>query len=419
MPEEVEDLQERLQILETLMEVNRGLARELDLDRLLGLTVSEASRVMKADRSSLYVVDWDKNEVWTRVAQGVEEIRMPLGKGIAGRVAETGKTINVPNAYDVPEFDPAWDRKHGYVTRSMLCIPLRGRNGDVIGVFALLNKYDGQFTSNDEDLLAAIGAGVAVSLENALLVDKLRQTNQKLAETYDQLMQSEKLSVLGLLASTVAHDIQNPLAVVMGHAEILAQSFPQNSDVQRSTDAVIRQVDRVSDLVDSIRTYSRKDKDTLIQVDVHSVLEEALILTDRLLVTNGIEVNKEYSSDLPHALANAGRLEQVFMNLIQNAAQAMSDGGQLTLATRLVDRLSRSYIEIEVSDMGGGIHPEREEQIFKAFFTTKSEEEGTGLGLAICHRIIEAHNGSITLQNRPGEGATFLIRIPTDETQEK
>lgn len=414
-------LRTRLNKLETLLDVNRELALELDLDKLLTLIANAASRVMAADRSSVYVIDDKNGELWTRVAQGVGEIRMPIGRGIAGRVATDGHMVNVIDAYQMPDFDRTWDEKHHYVTRTMLCCPLRGRLGTVIGVFAVLNKQTGHFDREDETLLEAMSAGVAVALENALLVEELRSTNRKLSETYDQLMLTEKLSILGLLAGTVAHDIQNPLAVIMGNAEILLAKFPNNEEVAYSGKAIVRQSERINELVDSIQNYSRGNADTYEFVDVHRVLREALMLTERLLNKFGIRFDLHFASDLLPVYGNANRLAQVFMNLIQNAAQAMEKqkGGDLVLTTRTVPGPEGNWVEVLVSDTGGGVPPGHEDEIFKTFFTTKSATTGTGLGLAICQRIIRAHRGELKLENRPGEGATFVVRLATKEFKAK
>ena len=405
----------RLEKLETLLEVNRELALELNLDKLLELIASAASRIMGADRSSVYVVDRKRNELWSRVAQGVDEIRMPLDRGIAGRVATSGELLNVVDAYQIAEFDPVWDQKHGYLTQTMLCSPLRSRLGDVIGVFAVLNKHVGSFDAEDEALLEALGAGVAIALENALLIDELKSTNRKLSEAYDQVLLTEKLSMLGLLAGTLARDIQNPLAVILGNAEILLARFPDEARVVQSSDAIVRQTERVSELVDSIQNYSRGDAEVFGEVDVHRVLREALMLTERLLTQIGVVVVQNYDPELPLAFGNANRLEQVFMNLIQNAAQAMQkrDRRELQIVTQQLDRDDSPWIEVAISDTGGGVPPERETDIFKAFFTTKAEEKGTGLGLAICYRIMRAHGGELELQNSAGVGATFIARIAT------
>jgi len=410
-------LQDRLRKLDLLLDVYRELALELDLDRLLRLVVARATQVMDADRSSLYVVDRERQEVWTKVAQGVGEIRLALGQGIAGKVAATGESVNVADAYTVAEFDASWDRRYGYKTRSLLCIPLLGRNGEVIGVFEALNKCDGHFVQEDEALLVALGAGVAVALENALLVEALRQANRKISEAYDQLLHSEKLSMLGLLAGTVAHDIQNPLGVILGQSEVLMRKRPQDTDVARAATSIIGQVERVSELVSSVQNFSRKGSEEFSPVDVHRVLREALVLTERLLTRSRITLERDYEENLPAVWGNANRLEQVFMNLIQNAAQAMEGGGQLRISSRRLSGgvTSEDRVEIGISDTGGGVTGEDVAHIFDAFFTTKSERKGTGLGLAICRHIVKAHMGDIELSNRPGYGATFLVRLQTSE----
>jgi len=258
-------------------------------------------------------------------------------------------------------------------------------------------------------------------LENALLIDELRVANRKLSETYDQLLMSEKLSMLGLLSGTLAHDIQNPLAVILGNAEILSLKFPDEADVTKGANTIIHQAARITDLVDSIQNYSRGNPDTYAFIDLHQVLRESLILTERLLSTHKIDIQLHYDAKLPRAFGNANRLEQVFMNLIQNAAQAMADqeGSRLEIETRSVDVSGDCWIEVVVSDSGGGIPAEREADIFDAFYTTKADQKGTGLGLAICQRILRAHGGQIELFNLPGEGATFVVRIPTEDRREQ
>ncbi len=411
---EPDGIERRLAKLERLLEVNRELALELDLDRLLELVVERSTEVMDADRGSLYVVDAERGEIWTRVAQGVGEIRLPLGKGVAGRVAQTGESMRAADAYRVPEFDQTWDRKHGYLTRSLLCVPLRGREGHVIGVFEVLNKRQGNFAGEDEDLLVALGAGVAVALENAVLVDELRRANDKVSQAYEQLLQSEKLSMLGLLAGAVAHDIKNPLAVVLSCAELLKLRLPHKAGAMQSATLIAEQVERISTLVDSIQNYARHASHESSEVDLVGVLRESLILTGRLLRKANVEVDWQLAPDLPLVWGNANRLEQVFVNLVQNAAQAMKDGGRLTIGGRPE---GDDWLLVEVSDTGGGVPTEKEDRIFEALFTTKAEGEGTGLGLAICKRIVTEHGGTIELANRQGAGATFRVRLLSTAAQ--
>jgi len=163
-----------------LLEVMCSLAAELDLDALLQIIMEKTSEVMDADRSTLFLVDEGKQQIWSKVAQGwaVKEIRLPLGTGIAGHVAMTGETVNIPDAYADPRFNPDVDRTTGYHTSTILCIPMRDREGKILGVIQVLNKRTGPFTKSDEAMLAAFAAGAAVAVQNALLNEEIRKRMQ-------------------------------------------------------------------------------------------------------------------------------------------------------------------------------------------------------------------------------------------------
>ncbi len=156
-----------------LLDVMRSLSTELEIDRLLTSIVAKTTEVMQADRSSLFLVDQARNELWSKVAEGIElrEVRIPIGVGIAGYVAETGETLNIPDAYEDPRFNQEFDRRTGYRTRSILCMPMRDAEGKTVGVLQVLNKRDGIFTAEDEDLLAAIASQEVVAIDNARLFE--------------------------------------------------------------------------------------------------------------------------------------------------------------------------------------------------------------------------------------------------------
>jgi len=162
----------RVRDLEGLLEVVKALAVEKDLDRLLNLIIKQTTQVCDAERSSLYLYDEETNEIWTKIAQGMSsaEIRLPLGTGIAGSVAQTLQTVNIPDAYADPRFDQAWDQASGFRTRSILCMPMRNHEGKLIGVIQVLNKRDGAFDDDDEELLSAFSTHAAIALDNARLV---------------------------------------------------------------------------------------------------------------------------------------------------------------------------------------------------------------------------------------------------------
>ncbi len=171
--------------LAEVLEVSQALMREHNLAELLQLIAEGTSRVMSADRSSIYLVDPDRDELYTLVAQELEiqEIRMPLGRGISGYVALTGETLNIADAYQDPRFDQGWDRRTGFRTRTVLCRPLLAQTGEIVGVLQVLNKRGGRFTAYDERLLGAFAAQAAVAVENAKLYEENRKQFESFIET--------------------------------------------------------------------------------------------------------------------------------------------------------------------------------------------------------------------------------------------
>lgn len=190
------------QDLKAVMDISRAMGSERNLDRLLGLIVKSVTQVVGADRTSLFLVDRDKQELVTRVSQGAREIRVPLGSGIAGTVAATGTAINIPHAYADARFNRDSDRTTGYITRSILCLPLTNYSGEVVGVIQALNKRGGEpFGAYDEQVLAALCGSAAVAIDNAQLIAKDRE-RQRLENELD-LARTIQLSLLPSEAPTV------------------------------------------------------------------------------------------------------------------------------------------------------------------------------------------------------------------------
>jgi HD-GYP domain-containing protein (c-di-GMP phosphodiesterase class II) len=170
--------------LEVILDVTRRLMAVTDLDALLQAIAEATRELLASDRATIFIVDRDRGELWSRVALGTSEIRIPLGTGIAGTVAETGEVINIPDAYADPRFNPEPDQQSGYQTKSLLTYPMKGQEGRVIGVVQAVNKHGGgAFTSADEETLASLAASAAVAVENAQLVAEQKQLWQTLIET--------------------------------------------------------------------------------------------------------------------------------------------------------------------------------------------------------------------------------------------
>ena len=225
----------------------------------------------------------------------------------------------------------------------------------------------------------------------------------------DQLIQAEKLSSIGLLAAGVAHEVNTPLAVISSQAQILQKQMPADDPQARTVDKIIKQSFRASEIVNSLLKFSRVSGSEYLELDLNRVIRETLSLVEPMLRASSISLNAQFSSSVPPLYGNPGRLQQVFMNLIMNARDAMPRGGELTLATEC----ENSTIYVEVSDNGEGIPADHLSKIFDPFFTTKAKSRGTGLGLAVTYGIIQEHSGKIAVESAPGQGTTFRLEFPT------
>jgi two-component system, NtrC family, sensor kinase len=241
--------------------------------------------------------------------------------------------------------------------------------------------------------------GAIVVLENVTSRVKLEET----------LQQSEKLSSIGLLAAGVAHEVNTPLTGVSSYTQMLLGMIPETDPKHALLQKMQRQTDRASNIVGNLLNFSRTGSAVdSVETDINKLLDDTLQLLEPQLRRSNIEIVKEYASPPPRIFANAGKLQQVFTNLILNARDAMFAGGTITLET-FVDN---EDVCVRVTDTGEGIAAENLSKIFDPFFTTKGVGNGTGLGLAVSYGIVQEHAGSIGVSSQLGDGTTFRLRFP-------
>jgi two-component system NtrC family sensor kinase len=224
----------------------------------------------------------------------------------------------------------------------------------------------------------------------------------------DQLVQTEKLTSLGLLAAGVAHEVNTPLAVISNYIQMLAKQIPADDPRQKTIERIVKQTFRASEIVNNLLNFSRTGGAQAVEVDLNSVLEETLTLVQHPFKTAHITVAKQYAEPLPAILGSTTRLQQVFLNLFMNARDAMPGGGMLEVRTAAFN----GSVEIEVTDTGAGIPPENLHRVFDPFFTTKATGRGTGLGLSVSYGIIKEHAGKVDVRSTPGKGTSFRLEFP-------
>ena len=245
------------------------------------------------------------------------------------------------------------------------------------------------------------------------LEEKVMERTKELRESQDQLIQSGKLSIIGELATGVAHEVRNPLATIRLITQHLEKKCADNYQIEKLK-TIQRNINRIDKIIYGLLNISRPPRSNYAYHNVNKILDRiGLILKN--FPSENIRLIKKYETELPHTWFNSDCLEQVFFNLISNAMRAMKNGGKLYITTSFDS--TRKGIIIKFEDTGAGISEENLKNIFNPFFTTY--QEGTGLGLYICQNIINEHKGNLSVESKLGEGTAFTIFLPLEKRKEK
>lgn len=244
---------------------------------------------------------------------------------------------------------------------------------------------------------------------NETLEQKVLERTRQLEEAQSRLRHAEKLSALGRLAATIAHEINNPLSGILTYLYLLKSELGAEDPMYEDLSLLEREVNRIADLVKRLRTFSKPVQHERKPVRLEEVLQDVFLLLHKDLEGRKINLTLDLAPDLPPIMASAGELHEVFLNLIINARDAMPQGGDLTITLQRRD----AWVVIAITDTGTGIPQAVRERIFEPFFTTKGEQ-GTGLGLSISYRIVQEHGGDMEVETQEGKGTTFRIYLPLE-----
>ncbi len=257
--------------------------------------------------------------------------------------------------------------------------------------------------SNDElnDLAEAFNSMAAA----------LKKRDEKLKEfARKRIMESERLAIIGQLAAGVAHELNNPMQGIVTYSHLLLEEMPNGHPGRELAQKIVTQANRCTGIVRGLLDFSRQRKPQTRSINLNTILNDCISLVKHQSLFHNIQILPNLATDLPMVVVDPTQMQQVFMNLIINAAEAMSRGGQLRLTTRV--NAAERCVEVEVADTGHGISEEHMERIFDPFFTTKEATHGTGLGLAISFGIVKEHQGTISVESEVGKGTTFTVRLP-------
>ncbi len=389
--------------------------QSFDLDEILNLTLRQVISLFGAETGSVYLAAEPEGTYRRRAGWGprsearvrMAEVVFPEGLGdlVMRSRAEVVTQDFVPHLPPaVVEFVCA-DRLPYWIW------VLLWSKEKPIGIMGIASKEDRHYSSNDENLLVAISRQLATTIEKVQLYEETCRAYEDLRRTQEQLLQSEKMSAVGQLISGVAHELNNPLTAILGYAQLLdgAGLDHQSADYVRK---LFKQAQRTHRVVQNLLSFARQRKPQKQEVDLRKVLDESLTLREYDLKVNNVAVEREIPDDVPSVVGDPHQLEQVFLNIINNALDAMVESsGSGLLKVRMFKK--DSHVCVEFDDSGPGIKdPSR---IFDPFYTTKSVGKGTGLGLSICYGIVKEHGGEIVARNREEGGATIEVRLLASE----
>ena len=423
--ERLEDLVFKLGALNDMVEMAARIPR---IEDLLSHVLERTMRAVSAGIGSIMLLDRERQTLRVAVGRGLPEagrgpVEVKVGEGVAGKVVEMGEAVVVEDIEKDPRFGQANDPRYG--GGSFICMPLRVAER-IVGVVNLSKKevapgQTGVFSQTDLQFLNALATYTAYAVDNARLFEEAQQAAQRLQEVVEdqklrltlaqqQMIQAAKLSALGELVAGVAHELNNPLTGLVGASDILEQQAPE--PLKEYAEMIRESTNAARSIVRGLLTFGRQMPLERRHVMLDELIDKVLALTAADLRIESVKIERDMAPDLPPVWADGNQLQQVLVNLVTNAKQAMAEQpeGQrrITIATRA---LGLDRVQITLRDTGPGIPAEVLPKIFDPFVTTKGSA-GTGLGLSISYGIIREHGGLITAESLPGQGATFTIDLP-------
>ncbi|MBT8361268.1 MAG: GAF domain-containing protein, partial [Deltaproteobacteria bacterium] len=298
----------------------------------------------------------------------------------------------------------AW--AEGY--RFIIDVPLSVAD-DVVGILRLYFTEMRHFSEIELDWIIAIAEQCSCALGKARLLDTYEFKYHELAT------QTEKLTALGRMAAGIAHEINNPLAGVLLYSSNMIKKVPRGEALEEGLQVIIDETIRCRKIIQELLEFSKGSDPAKVPIDINETVFKALNILENEFLLKRVEVDKNLASDLPNVMADGSQMEQVFVNLLINAVQAVPNDGTVQVKSSLSEQ--ESCVSIEVTDNGPGISRKEQSKIFEPFFSTKSN--GTGLGLSVSYGIVRNHQGNISVQSRPGEGTQFIVKIPITQQKNK
>jgi two-component system NtrC family sensor kinase len=394
--------------------------QSFDLDEILNLILRQVISLLGAEAGSVYLAE-PENRFRRRANWGqpisdrkrLAEVTFPQGLGdlvlrSRAEVLTAEYLPHLPGA--VSQF------VHSSDGGATIWVVLWGKD-DPIGLMGIMRAQGREYSANDENLLVAIGRQLSTTIEKVRLYEETCKAYDDLRRAQEQLLQSEKMSAVGQLIAGVAHELNNPLTAILGYAQLL-EAEKLDAKPMEYVSKIFKQGQRTHRVVQNLLSFARQRKPEKQEFDVVKILDEALLLRDYDMKVGDIKLEREIEPGVPAVFGDPHQLEQVFLNIINNGLDAMTEDDSEEARSDERERrfkvrvfVQENSLVIEFQDSGPGI--QEPSRIFEPFYTTKSVGKGTGLGLSICYGIVKEHGGEISARNAEGLGAIIQIKLPS------
>ena len=408
----------RRDVAESLASLARELTGTLEEGRIAELVTDGVVQLLHTRGATLYRYDEETGRLSAVLANGphadiTRGLVLEPGEAVAGRSVAERKIIATPDILREPRVSMSPElraRLERYRGGAVVSVPLVGHDR-VVGALSLSDVVGREFTVDELQALQLFADQAALALENARNYESAQDSLVRLRDTQAQLVQAAKMSAIGQLVSGVAHELNNPLSVIIGYGQLLlGRDVP--ATYRRPVELMVTQGERMGKIVRNLLYFARQRPPERAAVSVPQVMEQTLALRINQLTLSKITVRKEFAEKVPLTTGDAQQLEQVFLNLLLNAEQAILEAkpqGEIILSARL--REDGNTIVAQVIDDGPGIPPDSLPRIFEPFYTTKTVGMGTGLGLSVSYGIVQEHGGRLSVESQPGR-TVFTLELP-------
>jgi PAS domain S-box-containing protein len=406
-----------------LYELAVNMSAEKDLDENLEYIVFKTQELLRTDTCQIGLCDKDGVSIHIYTCAGsrtdaFRNMKFPSDKGISGMVLSSRKGDIFEDYFNDKRFEHVVDKiVAGEGLVSIMAVPIQTRKKN-LGVLYAANRRKTQFTRDDLDTLQLLGNLAAVEIMRRESEQTLKLSYKELKGAQEALVQSEKMAAMGQLAAGISHELFQPLTGIKGFAQAALLDLDEKNPLFEYLTKIVEQSGRMETIIGNVRAFAKKTEFSLKPIDINCPIDDCLSLLGAQLKSHGIQVKKQLAGNLPKVNADANQLQQVFINLITNAKEALEQKGaagekEISIATS--HNQSSGHVEAVFRDTGAGIPRQKLNKIFEPFYTSKPNGKSLGLGLSIVQRIIDNHSGKIAVESAPGKGTSFTVALPARE----